>query len=749
MRDKLIVVARTAGRPAAAPGRLARRMLAVAILVFGFMLLQGTALAGAATTPVLSGSVANKTSLSGAGYVAVSGHYAYTLAYLAGTVTVVDISNPAAPAVVGQSAYAPSLQNAAHIVISGHYAYVVSQNRNGISGSGVNDDGTGNALTILDISNPTAPTIVGSVHDSRLLFGAHGVAVSGSYAFVAAQGCLSGQPCPDSTVGNALVVIDVSNPASPQIVASISNASLPPQWSGTSALLHACGIAVSGNYAYVTASYSARLTVIDISNPLQPAIVASIQNKSVGSTLPLPVDVAVANGYAYVANEVNNGILTVVDVHNPLSPHVVGSITSAADLAGAYRVRVRGNFAYVASSYAQAMAAVDISDPANPRVAGVFTSSGLLNKTVGIDVDPSNQYAISTSPWLSTQTRTLYPPFTFLTGTVNVIQLDPAPINVTISSSPPSTTGATTASFAFQPSDDISTMRCQLDGSTFGLCTTPTTQSYSGLATGIHMFTAEAIDAAGNTATATYTWTILPQSSQPPANTQPPLIAGTVAVGQQLQASAGTWTGTPAPVFSYQWQRCNSSGNNCNPIQGATNSTYTISSGDAGSTLDVAVTGTNTAGSAQAVSAATTVVPQPSPPPRQHATAADHGHDRGRPTAAGERRHLDRHPRTGLQLPVAALQQQRQQLQPDPGRHQHHLHHRQPPTPARPSTSPSPPPTLPAAPKPSPPPPASYRAPRGCRRPLRRRHRCWITSTAPTGPWARTGRSSTQARSRP
>ena len=110
--------------------------------------------------------------------------------------------------------------------------------------------------------------------------------------------------------------------------------------------------------------------------------------------------------------------------------------------------------------------------------------------------------------------------------------------------------------------------------------------------------------------------TVVPQPSQPPANVNAPLITGTVAVGQQLQASAGTWTGTPAPVFSYQWQSCNSSGNNCTPIQGATTSTYTIAAADAGSTLDVTVTATNTAGSSQAApTTATTVVPQPSQPP--------------------------------------------------------------------------------------------------------------------------------------
>jgi len=46
------------------------------------------------TTPVLTGSVAEPL---GAAFVAVSGNCAYTLAYFAGTVTVVNISNPAAP----------------------------------------------------------------------------------------------------------------------------------------------------------------------------------------------------------------------------------------------------------------------------------------------------------------------------------------------------------------------------------------------------------------------------------------------------------------------------------------------------------------------------------------------------------------------------------------------------------------------------------------------------------------------------
>lgn len=90
-----------------------------------------------------------------------------------------------------------------------------------------------------------------------------------------------------------------------------------------------------------------------------------------------------------------------------------------------------------------------------------------------------------------------------------------------------------------------------------------------------------------------------------PANTSLPTISGTPTDGQTLTASPGTWSGFPSPTLGYQWRRCDSGGNNCADIAGATASTYRVTSGDVGSTFRVAVTGTNIAGSATAVSAAT------------------------------------------------------------------------------------------------------------------------------------------------
>jgi hypothetical protein len=97
-------------------------------------------------------------------------------------------------------------------------------------------------------------------------------------------------------------------------------------------------------------------------------------------------------------------------------------------------------------------------------------------------------------------------------------------------------------------------------------------------------------------------------ASPVPANSTLPAIAGTTTVGQTLSTSNGTWTNSPTS-YTYQWQSCDASGNNCNSIAGATNQTYVLVSGDAGRTIRVAVTATNSGGnSTPAVSSQTAAI---------------------------------------------------------------------------------------------------------------------------------------------
>ena len=104
------------------------------------------------------------------------------------------------------------------------------------------------------------------------------------------------------------------------------------------------------------------------------------------------------------------------------------------------------------------------------------------------------------------------------------------------------------------------------------------------------------------------------QANYAPSNTSPPGISGTPQVGQTLTASNGAWVGqSTGNKFSYQWQRCDSAGNNCAAISGATSQTYVVQSADLGKTLRVTVTDTDSGGSTSATSSATAVVTQPGP----------------------------------------------------------------------------------------------------------------------------------------
>jgi hypothetical protein len=93
-----------------------------------------------------------------------------------------------------------------------------------------------------------------------------------------------------------------------------------------------------------------------------------------------------------------------------------------------------------------------------------------------------------------------------------------------------------------------------------------------------------------------------------PANSAPPAISGTAEVGQTLTASSGTWMGTQPIVYDYQWRRCDGAGDNCADLAGATQSTYTLVPTDAGSTMRVRVSASNSAGSSSADSAQTAQV---------------------------------------------------------------------------------------------------------------------------------------------
>ena len=90
---------------------------------------------------------------------------------------------------------------------------------------------------------------------------------------------------------------------------------------------------------------------------------------------------------------------------------------------------------------------------------------------------------------------------------------------------------------------------------------------------------------------------------EPPKNTAAPKLTGTAFPSARMTVSNGTWSNAPV-AYGYQWEDCNSAGNGCTPVLGATNANYTVASSDVGHRLVAQVTGANGGGSVVAATAA-------------------------------------------------------------------------------------------------------------------------------------------------
>jgi streptogramin lyase len=86
-----------------------------------------------------------------------------------------------------------------------------------------------------------------------------------------------------------------------------------------------------------------------------------------------------------------------------------------------------------------------------------------------------------------------------------------------------------------------------------------------------------------------------------PANTSPPTISGNAKIWQTLSCNPGSWSGSPLPTFSYQWQR------NGIAVSGATSPSYTVELPDMGHALTCVITAENSVGTAHVTSAAVRV----------------------------------------------------------------------------------------------------------------------------------------------
>jgi hypothetical protein len=219
------------------------------------------------------------------------------------------------------------------VAISGDYAYV------GDFQSG---------LQVIDISDPANPTIVGSYNTPG---DAWGVAIAGDYAYVADDG--------------GLQVIDISDPTSPTFAGSYTTPG------------SAIDVAISGDYAFVTDYYQG-VQVIDIADPSSPSLAGTY------NTPDRAYGIDIAGDLAFVADSFTG--LVILDISDPTNPDTVRICDTPSDANG---VDVAGDYAYVADG-TSGIQVIDISDPTSPFIAGSYVP---LPNNNAWDVVVSGDYA--------------------------------------------------------------------------------------------------------------------------------------------------------------------------------------------------------------------------------------------------------------------------------------------------------------------------------------------------------------------
>ncbi len=277
---------------------------------------------------------------------------------------VIDISNPAAPAILATKKY--TMYNESwNVVLKGKRLCVLDYfsgigffdlsapdkpamtgfylTPSSIVAAAVQDKtayavGELSGLRVLDIRDPLRPRPLAATSIFR---GVHGLAVSGACAYV--------------TDRWSVRVFDIRDPSQARQVHAIRIPGGVPRT-----------IVVKGSLAYLTADH-AGLYIIDVSDPKTATVLGNY---------PMPrftYGMDIVGDFAYLAN--NDTGFHVVDIRTPHSPQLRGSIKLDGEPCG---VAIQGKYAYVASG-PSGLQVVDISNPAAPKVAGFCATEDFAN----------------------------------------------------------------------------------------------------------------------------------------------------------------------------------------------------------------------------------------------------------------------------------------------------------------------------------------------------------------------------------
>lgn len=244
-------------------------------------------------------------------HYATDGAYAYATAAFDRAIQIVNFTDPARPTPAGtleDTTIVFSPLDVSVLDISGVPHLLVT--------------GTGEvAARIMDISDPINPVQVGTVAENHTAY----AALSGSADVQNFAGPEGVYIVVADTYGNAITILNITDPTDPVVVGAAQDGE-----DGFGALVSPSDIELfqmSGKtYALVTGSWDNAIQVINITNPARPVTVANITGETEGFVIYNPWDAEIPlDGTRALVVGSNGNVLQTISFEDPANPAVVGT----------------------------------------------------------------------------------------------------------------------------------------------------------------------------------------------------------------------------------------------------------------------------------------------------------------------------------------------------------------------------------------------------------------------------------------
>ena len=145
-------------------------------------------------------------------------------------------------------------------------------------------------------------------------------------------------------------------------------------------LSQAFDVEVSGNYAYVTGLYSDSLVVVDVSNPASPSIVGNVSSSS---DMKYVRDCSGCGSSAHTILLRWPSLTTLALTKTARSAVLMLSapfLMRARPFSQTRGVTVSGSYAYVIGQKSHSLAVVDVTNPTSPSIVGSVSSSYVMRE---------------------------------------------------------------------------------------------------------------------------------------------------------------------------------------------------------------------------------------------------------------------------------------------------------------------------------------------------------------------------------